>query len=188
MVYYAGIGSRETPKCVLDMFFEIGKKLARMGCVLRSGRADGADTAFETGCADANGKSEIFIPWASFQKRHPLAGLPAFVFDRLDPATQETALASVDRYHPAPQRLSQGAKKLMARNYCQIFGPFIAAPNSDFVVCYTKDGKASGGTGQAMRMAEDADIKVFNAHGYEDRPEEFINMVCDYARARQQRA
>ena len=48
--YYAGIGSRNTPKEVLDVFESIGKYLALQGFVLRSGGADGADRAFERGC------------------------------------------------------------------------------------------------------------------------------------------
>lgn len=181
MIYYAGIGSRETPQSILSMFRTLAGRLAIKGAVLRSGRADGADSAFEAGCADVNGKSEIFIPWASFQKDSPLAGRPAYVFDRLQESQIAKALASINKYHPAPQKLSQGARKLMARNYCQMFGPSTDAPASSFVVCWTKDGRASGGTGQAMRMAADAGIKIFNAHGYEDRPEEFMQMVCGYA-------
>lgn len=182
MIYYAGIGSRETPQEVLSMFTALAEELAKKGAVLRSGRAGGADSAFETGCARAGGESQIFIPWASFQKNSPLAGRPAYVFDRLQKEQQKRALASIEKYHPAPEKLSQGARKLMARNYCQMFGPSTDAPASSFVVCWTKDGRASGGTGQAIRMAGDAGIRVFNARGYESRPEEFMELVCNYAR------
>ena len=85
------------------------------------------------------------------------------------------------KYHPAPDRLSAGALKLMARNYCQMFGSSTQAPSSSFVVCYTVDGKATGGTGQAMRMAADAGIPILNAHGYENTPDAFVEHVIRFA-------
>lgn len=180
MFYYAGIGSRETPDTILNAFEQLGEKIALFNSVLRSGRADGADAAFERGCIAGNGKSEIFIPWPGFPKNSDLIARPAYIFDRLEYDQQKRAFASIDIYHPAPDRLSPGARKLMARNYCQIYGPSVSSPRTDFVICYTRDGKASGGTGQAIRMANDAGITVINAHGYENRPDDFVKDVLDY--------
>lgn len=145
--------------------------------MLRSGKAPGADSYFERGCITGNGECEIFTPWAGFPKDSVLCTRPAYVIDRLSPAQQEKARESVQEYHPAPDRLSPGAYKLMMRNYCQLFGPDVYSPVTDLVVCYTKDGRASGGTGQAIRMAEDAGIAVMNAHGYEDIPDMFVSAV-----------
>lgn len=64
-----------------------------------------------------------------------------------------------------------------------MFGKSVSSPASSFVVCYTKDGMASGGTGQAIRMAEDAGIQVFNAHGCENCPDAFVEEVIDYVAA-----
>ena len=47
---YTGIGSRNTPKEVLELMKTIGKYLGCLGYELRSGGADGADSAFESGC------------------------------------------------------------------------------------------------------------------------------------------
>ena len=159
------------------MFAELGKKLVEHGHILRSGRADGADSYFEKGAREANGTCEIFLPWKSFQSNSNLASYPAIVFDDLDARQKEAALASVTKYHPNPKALSFGAKKLMARNYCQLFGTSPESEPSGFVVCYTSDGLASGGTGQAIRMASDANIPVFDAHGYESHPDDFITLV-----------
>ena len=49
----------------------------------------------------------------------------------------------------------------MNRNAMQILGRWGDNP-VDFVVCWTKDGKASGGTGHALRIAEYYNIPVFN--------------------------
>lgn len=182
MIYYAGIGSRETPEAILRTFTELGRKLVAYSCVLRSGRAGGADSAFERGCIMANGQAEIFIPWAGFPKGGNLADRPAILFDHIEPAQKQKALASIEQYHPAPDKLSYGARKLMARNYCQMFGKSVSSPVSSFVLCYTKDGRASGGTGQAIRMAEDAGIRVFNAHGYENCPDAFVEEIIDMVR------
>lgn len=46
---YAGIGSRETPRSILDLMTAIARKLEALGYTLRSGGATGADTAFEEG-------------------------------------------------------------------------------------------------------------------------------------------
>ena len=180
MFYYAGIGSRETPKSILDAFCQIGSQISAFGGILRSGRAPGADSAFETGCANGGGKSEIFLPWQSFSKDSPLGCRPAYVFDRIEPEQKQRALDSINKYHPAPSRLSQGAVKLIARDYLQMFGPTVNSPATSLVVCYTRDGKASGGTGQAMRIAIDNNIKIMNAYGYENRPDDFVRDVLSY--------
>lgn len=41
--YYAGIGSRETPKDFLNLFTAVAISLEKRGCILRSGHAPGAD-------------------------------------------------------------------------------------------------------------------------------------------------
>ena len=46
---YAGIGSRTTPKVILDLMTSFAKIYAGKGYTLYSGGADGADTAFEYG-------------------------------------------------------------------------------------------------------------------------------------------
>jgi predicted Rossmann fold nucleotide-binding protein DprA/Smf involved in DNA uptake len=49
MKYYAGIGSRETPKEICNKMTEIASLLEKQDFVLRSGGANGADSAFEKG-------------------------------------------------------------------------------------------------------------------------------------------
>lgn len=59
---YAGIGSRETPEWVLTIFERMGSWMAKRGDKLRSGGADGADSAFENGCNAANGQKKFTYP------------------------------------------------------------------------------------------------------------------------------
>ena len=58
-IYYSGIGSRTAPKDVLVMMEKIGRILAQKGFILRSGAAEGCDTAIEKGCDSVNGKNGV---------------------------------------------------------------------------------------------------------------------------------
>lgn len=147
---YAGIGARKTPLAVLIDIQNLARNIATSGTILRSGAAGGADTAFENGCDDVNGPKQIFLPWKGFNNH------PSNYYN----CTME-AMQLASRYHPAWGRLSQGARKLMARNAYQMLGPNLNSP-ALFVVCWTPQGSTVGGTGQSIRMAEDLNIPVFN--------------------------
>jgi hypothetical protein len=67
---------------------------------------------------------------------------------------------SIDSYHPAPKALGYNGRKFMARTYRQVVG--LGEPDSEFVVCWTHDGTDVGGTGQAIRIAKDRGIPVYN--------------------------
>lgn len=144
--YYAGIGSRETPTSLKPTIEQIVKRLDELGYTLRSGGAGGADTFFEEHAK----MKDIFLPWRGFN------GNDSKLYELSDEAFKMAA-----RFHPAHERLSAGAKKMMARNCCQVMGQDLNTP-SEFVICWTKDGKASGGTGQAIRIAEHFQIPVWN--------------------------
>ena len=145
---YAGIGSRETPSDICNTMTEIARKLDRLGLTLHSGGADGADIAFEEGAS----KKRIFLPWDGFNGKR-VDGV-SYVIPQYD----ETL---VKKYHPGAQYLKQGALKLMSRNSYQVLGEDLKSP-VDFVICWTKDGKATGGTGQALRISEAYSIPIFN--------------------------
>lgn len=152
--FFAGIGSRETPVKVLKMMGKLSTYLTELGYTLRSGHADGADMAFEQSAKSAH----IFLPWRGFncQINKPLPDHKHFV---VLPSDKE-ALSSVYKFHPKPSALSPGAIKLMARNYRQIVGQNL--PNSEFVICWTSDGGYTGGTAQAMKIADSLNIPVYN--------------------------
>lgn len=145
--YYAGIGSRETPLSLCPLIEKIVKILNKKDYILRSGGAQGADTFFEK-CAN---KKEIFLPWKDFNNNK------SEIYGSLHPLAIEMA----KQFHPNYDALSQAAKTLMARNSQQIFGLDMQTP-VEFVVCWTKDGKATGGTGQAIRIAQYHKIPVYN--------------------------
>jgi hypothetical protein len=147
MKFYAGIGSRKTPPEVLRAMTSIARTLDAAGYILRSGAAEGADSAFEAG-ADPKRK-EIWLPWHGFNMHtSPLL-----------PSPEAFVLAA--EVHPAWTRLSRGARALHARNGCQILGADLRTP-VDFVVCWTPEGDGSGGTGQALRLAVRNGIPIFD--------------------------
>ena len=153
-IYYTGIGSRQTPATILEPMENIAYLLAKRGYVLRSGGADGADSAFERGCDKAGGPKDIYIPWKNFNNRG--WGADAGIVPDL-----EAAREIVMHTHPAPHRLTQGAMKLHSRNPYQILGEGLANPSA-FVIAYTEGGKLKGGTATAIRLAQEYGIPVYN--------------------------
>lgn len=139
MIHYAGIGSRQTPGDVLDLMVGIGRHMSHKGYTLRSGGARGADEAFEKFAT----LREIFTAYDS--QFHP------------------AWFTHAARYHPAWGRCNERVKELHARNSAIMLGANLDSP-VDFVVCWTADGRASGGTGQALRIAEDMGIEVYNLY------------------------
>ena len=154
MKKYAGIGSRRTPENVLKVMKLIGEFLAGKNFVLRSGHADGADKAFEEGCDIANGTKEIYIPWKGFNGADNSAIVPAFT-DSLEHFSS--------RFHPRWGMLTPPARKLIMRNSCQVFGLGGDDP-VEFIVCWHNN---SGGTMQAVRIAEFYEIPVINLAEFE---------------------
>lgn len=145
MKYYAGIGSRETPDSVLLTMIEAAQNLAAQGYTLRSGGADGADSAFELG---ANLK-EIWLPWLGFNGSD----------SKLLPTKEAFIMAG--KFHPAWHKCSAAARKLHARNCHQVLGKDLATP-SEFIMCWTKGALGGGGTGQAIRIAKAHNVPVYD--------------------------
>lgn len=167
MIYYAGIGSRETSKEILEHFEYIAGVLANKGFTLRSGGAKGADSAFENGCDKAKGLKEIFLPWRGFENS----------ISQLYNISEE-AMKIAATYHPYWYNLSQGAQKLQARNSYQVLG-YNLNTYSDFIICWTKGGKGSGGTGQAIRIAKAYNVPVFDfgGNGTGEKLHEFVESL-----------
>lgn len=155
---YAGIGSRKTPEEILRVM-EIFATFSAPVATLRSGGAPGADQAFEFGAILGGGRMETYLPWKGFEG----------IQDGAITKPSKLAMEIAEQYHPNWDRLSQGARKLMARNSYQILGSRLNEDDiSDLVVCWTSDGKASGGTGQAIRIAADYDVPVLNLQREDD--------------------
>jgi hypothetical protein len=165
--FYAGIGSRKTPKFILQIMEDLGEALAQKNFILRSGGADSADSAFEKGCDKGNGKKEIYLPWKGFNSHKS-------ELYQISDNSYEIA----KKYHPYWHNLKRGARLLQSRNCYQVLG-YDLKSFSDIVICYTENGKISGGTGQALRIADDYNIPVINLGDpkLELTTESILNMV-----------
>ena len=153
---YAGIGARKTPNKIREMMFELGMTYASLGDTLRSGGAEGADSSFERGHRAINHQNaEIYIPWNGFNNRDCSTDKCI----RYGVCTEALILAR--KYHPNWEALGNGARKLHARNVYQILGHDLQTP-ADLVICWTPKGEITGGTGQAIRIAQDYKIPVAN--------------------------
>lgn len=159
-MYYAGIGSRNTPLDIQHTMTNIATFLSQKGAILRSGGAKGADLAFEKGAGD---KKQIF--YAS--------------------DADEPSMMIAKTYHPAWNSCSDYAKKLHGRNAFQILGKPLYLLPVKFVICWTPDGCEhhdtrtieTGGTGTAISIASHNDISVYNLYN-----ESSINALRDMFR------
>ena len=158
-LYYAGIGSTETTARYLTMMHRHGRRMAERGWALRSGAADGADSAFEAGAIEADGEIDVYLPWRGCNFHHT-----GFAADRLP--TFGCAMEITREIHPRWDRVTVGGRKLLARDVMQVLGADLQTLD-DFVLCwalrpqYDYDGNVidvSGGTGRAVRLAAKLDI------------------------------
>lgn len=157
MKYFAGIGSRETPIEVQKLMSKVSTMLECYGYTLRSGGANGADIAFELGICDPNNMN-IYLPYDGFNDKYHDG--KSYIYIDENNVNYKDAYASL-KYHPRGFNLSRSAKQMMCRNYFQVMGINNQEP-SEFIVCYTEDGKLKGGTAQALRIAIDKDIPIYN--------------------------
>ena len=134
--YYAGIGSRKCPPNILRIMTHLAKYLANEGYILRSGGAEGADTAFENG---AGNLKEIFRP---------------------KDATKE-AISIAKRFHPGWGHCNSYVRKLHGRNAQIILGRNLDLP-VEKVYCWTPGGKILGGSGMGIKIAQHYNIAVYN--------------------------
>ncbi len=137
----------------------LAQQLAGDGWTLRTGGADGADTAFETGHRAAVGARnlEVYLPWNGYNGRESFEDGTIV----LDPPIRHLAETTAGRLHPAWGRCGRGARALHARNVAIVRGHGLD-DDVDAVVCWTHDGGATGGTGMGIRIARERDIPVFN--------------------------
>ena len=161
-MWYAGIGSRKTPKVVVHRMMELAAELSGKGYTLRSGGANGADTAFEQGCDAVEGKKEIYLPWEGFNDSK------SELYSCYNSMHRVTAQRI---YGPRWDHIRDSVKKLMTRNVAQVMGlDNVDVEYSEFVICWTPDGcekakhrtRETGGTGQAIALANDLRIPVYN--------------------------
>ena len=162
-VYYAGVGSRETPEDVLAKMVRVGELLAREGWTLRSGGAVGADSAFETGSDNAGGSKQIFIAEDWMSAKRAQANVKGARSDIIgyDARDEEIATRALSALEKDISEYSRVGKALQCRNVRQVLGED-KVTHSDVVIAYTKGGALKGGTATALMIARQNGRPVLN--------------------------
>jgi hypothetical protein len=142
--YYTGVGSRDTPKEILEIMTKISSVLEKHNFILRTGDAKGADSAFIKGTTNSSNVEEYNANHSKTEHFH-----------------------ITEKIHPAWDRCSEFAKKLHTRNLYQVMGLSLELPSS-FLICWTRNGKDIGGTRTAIIYSRDNNIPVFNLAIKED--------------------
>lgn len=135
--YYTGVGSRKTPQNKLKQMNFLAHLLDQLGFILRTGDADGADKAFR----DYSSQKEIYCA--------------------KDATFESMIIAS--KIHPNWEACSNYAKSLHGRNIFQVLGKEMDTP-SDFLICWTPNGREIGGTRTSMVLAKENNIPVYNLY------------------------
>lgn len=177
MKYYTGIGSRETPLVICDLMTKVGIVLAKKGYILRSGKAQGADAAFQVGAQQVKGSQcEIYIPWRGFKGDVRLVDN----WDILPKGMQEggDAFEIMKTIHPYWSKCTASVVKLHCRNVYQVLGNDLQTP-SKFVLYWAKvvRGEVSGGTATAVNLANLYDIPTINMYfdDWKDKVKEVLH-------------
>lgn len=168
----AGIGRRAAPADALERCQRVGELCRELGLWLRTGHAEGADYAFECGARE---RSILYLPAPHFGlKSRPLksphiVSLPGRGFKgtwrRPDSAAVQRAEQNLKKYHPFSDKLEGFSKLLQVRNDFIIFGAKATVKAVDLVLYWAKPnarGQVTGGTGQALRLAQGHGIPCLN--------------------------
>ena len=177
MKFYTGIGARKTPANILVIMRKLAYHLAKDGFTLRSGGADGADTAFGHGWADAwmedvdntmhsKYKAEIYLPWEGFNDQYSTMEGRWYI---TNPSLYFAAEGIASRIHPNWKACKDSVRALHTRNVFQVLGADLTK-RSNFLVCWAElDGESiKGGTRTAWELAKQRDVTCYNLYNTYD--------------------
>lgn len=196
---YTGVGSRETPDDILILMRRIGYIMAMKGVALRTGEADGADSAFYKGVVDAYDLHRV-----KFENEVFVAGLPKSfhyvndVVDIFNGASAFDASIPLEKFRETAVRirgsldgLSYFGVKCHIRNVAQVLGVDGNSPSRG-MICWAKPVNppkmtdtqiryVEGGTNTAYCTAILHNIPVYNLHELEHRVyfEDWVNQELD---------
>ena len=200
--FYTGVGSRETPPDVLRAMESASFRLARIGFTLRSGKAGGADRAFQIGMqnyfatldeivqnAFRHQYAEIYTPWSGFQSNDEVLlddwDISLNHLDFMIPEQIPERTKLVEEIHPNFEALrnKRGPFAMHSRNMHQVLGANILEPRpSSFCLYYAKEdknGNPKGGTASAVNLSKKYGIRTLNLNTPErlDTLEKFLTAM-----------
>lgn len=175
---YTGVGSRQTPYYCLFIMSCLSQILEKKGFILRSGRAYGADAAFEDSLENPKESTEIYIPNKNFPERMDSSYKDYYIIPKeingtgINSKYREASRYIMDlRLHKFWENLKPTFFDLHNRNVFQVLGKNLNKnEKSSFCVCFTNNkelkyeqtSQKTGGTGTAINASDKFGVPVFN--------------------------
>ena len=151
---YAGIGAANAPAAARTLMTDIGHRLAEEDFLLRTGGGQGAEEAFENGARLADGAARVYLPSEGYRGRE--SGVDGVTTD-----IPQRAYEIAAGHHGNWDSLTDATRRQYARNAVEILGEDLSTP-ADVVICWTREGKDTGATAQALALAREHHIPVIN--------------------------
>jgi hypothetical protein len=153
-VRIAIIGTRRPSPEMAALCRKIAVAFRDLGLELVTGNADGIDSiARDVWNERWPERVTLVVPWFSYNMQARKAHNRVVTYHG-----QSAWAQSVRDFHPAPDRLSEAAFKLHARNYGIV-------ELADAVIAFPNDGREGGGTGQGILVARALGKPLFILHG-----------------------
>lgn len=153
--YYTGVGSRDISSEEYSLIVKIAERMSDLGYVLRTGGAQGSDSAFMEGCRNINpNMMEVWSPWVGFCKGET----DTLTLDEKGLARQFFIKKGII---PWFDDMKQGAKRLHERNYFQVVGRLPLSKVCIFCSDEEK-GEPVGGTRSAVLTARNFGVPTYN--------------------------
>lgn len=146
----ACVGSRSINPDLEKFMEDVGAYLVENDFYIASGNATGSDQAYQRGGNRVDPtKVTLYLPWRSYNKEaiHP--------DNVLIVEPEKHWYEDAQMYHPGWYKLSQGSRRLMARNV----GIWEKSAQG---IAYPSDKLGGGGTGHGMRYAIANSIRIRN--------------------------
>ena len=180
MAKIACIGSRSLNQEQMQICDKLGQFIVRSGHELHTGGAVGADQSFAMGgnLVDPT-KVHIHLPWKTYEQESICPGNIIHVVDDLPMGEKLDFIRQARAAHPAWERLSQGAQKLMIRNVMIIVPPPDFVP-VDLTISWASNRQGGGGTGMGIRCSINNKVQVVDLNRYAKR-EDLYNL-CETIR------
>lgn len=162
--FYTGVGSREAPEWVTDLASNIAVALSQLGYILRSGRAEGMDYAFQRGAEydrPNHPRTKIYVPNDRF---NICFGNKNAINPKVF-ANYEDAEDICSTIHPVYHRLRGFSHDAHVRNIYQVLGSALCEP-SEFLICYATPvgDEVKGGTNTAWKLAKKHGVPCYNLY------------------------
>jgi predicted Rossmann-fold nucleotide-binding protein len=172
---YAFVGSRNLNQFepnVVGAFQKAAENAARAGYIVSTGAAKGADQLAAQSALSAGGAVRLSLPWNSYEKDW-VNDISNTYPDRVAietrlPTEGSPGMESVAKYHPHSENLPNSVRSLHARNHT------ILNPAQGRVAGVIALSRGSGGTEQAIRIANGENILVNRFSDPQSVPDRFL--------------